>query len=107
VKGRRIARPSLEVSILHKPTMSSLLAWTDRPRARAVEALLTFHGARLQAAGGAGGDALAARPVRRYALGPSPGVKDRRSGRSTGNLKRVLAGDLDLVRAVEGDAWTT
>jgi ATP-dependent Clp protease ATP-binding subunit ClpC len=107
VKGRRIARPSLEVSILHKPTMTSLLAWTDRPRARAVEALLTFLGARLQAAATGGADALAARPVRRYALGPSPGVKDRRSGRSTGNLKRVLAGDLDLVRAVEGDAWTT
>jgi hypothetical protein len=35
--------------------------------------------------------------VRRYTFGPAPMVRDRRTGRSTGRLDRVLAGELELV----------
>jgi hypothetical protein len=33
--------------------------------------------------------------VRRYRFGANPGVRDRRSGRSTPRLGRVLEGELD------------
>jgi ATP-dependent Clp protease ATP-binding subunit ClpC len=94
--GRLIARPKLDVQLLHTPSLATVRAWTDRPRAEAVEKLLPLLQAAVAAAGRpADGDG---RPVvvRRYRLGPSPLVKDLRSGRSLGRLDQVLAGDLDL-----------
>ena len=34
--------------------------------------------------------------IRRYQLGPTTLVKDKRSGKQTGRLDRVLEGDLDM-----------
>jgi hypothetical protein len=94
VTGRLLARPKLDVQLLHTPTLTAVRAWTDRPKAEAVDRLLPLLQVTISAAGGDGdGRALV---VRRYRLGPSPLVKDPRSGRSVGRLDQVLAGDLDV-----------
>jgi protein subunit release factor A len=98
VEGRLLARPRLEVLLRHEPSLLTVRAWTDRNRAEAVEGLRPLLRARVAAAEVGAADG---RPpvVRRYALGPAPLVRDARSGRSTGRLEQVLAGDLDLFLA--------
>jgi hypothetical protein len=93
-----MARPRLEVLLRHEPSLLTVRAWTDRNRTEAVESLRPLLRARVAAAEAG---AAEGRPpvVRRYALGPAPLVRDARSGRSTGRLEQVLAGDLDLFLA--------
>jgi peptide chain release factor 2 len=96
VAGRLGVRPRTAVTVLHLPTMTSALAWTDAEPERAAERLLPLLAARrLRAEEGA--DAAEENAVvRQYTLGPAPKVRDHRSGRSTPRLDRVLEGDLDL-----------
>jgi ATP-dependent Clp protease ATP-binding subunit ClpC len=94
VTGRLLARPRLEVSLRHAPTMLTLRAWTDRSKAEAVERLRPLLRARVAAAESASGGRVPV--VRRYALGPAPLVRDARTGRSTGRLDLVLEGHLDM-----------
>jgi ATP-dependent Clp protease ATP-binding subunit ClpC len=96
--GRLLAKPRLEVSLRHGPSLTTLRAWSDRPRSEAVQRLQPLLWAKVAAAESAGN---AGRPpvVRRYSLGPAPLVRDVRSGRSTGRLDHVLAGDLDVFLA--------
>jgi peptide chain release factor 2 len=96
VRGRLLARPRFEVQLLHLPTMTAVHAWTDGPRAEAVERLRPLLLARVEAArrGGAASDPRAF--VRRYVLGPAPLVRDLRTRRSTGRLDRVWQGHIDM-----------
>ncbi|MBI5435263.1 MAG: AAA family ATPase [Planctomycetes bacterium] len=88
--GRQIAKPSLDVRLVHRPSRVALHAWSDLSRDEAISALTPFLLAR------------ASNPrdrrltiVRRYQLGPSTWVRDRKSGEHTGRLDRVMAGGLD------------
>jgi ATP-dependent Clp protease ATP-binding subunit ClpC len=95
VSGRLLARPRLEVELRHEPSLITLRAWTDRPKAEAVERLRVLLGARVAAE--TGGTPEGRTPVvRRYSLGPAPLVRDGRTGRSTGRLEQVLDGHLDV-----------
>jgi ATP-dependent Clp protease ATP-binding subunit ClpC len=102
--GRLMPHPRLEVQLHHTPTLLGLRAWTDRPRSEALELLGPLLLARVAAAGSEQPVAGRTPVVRRYALGPSPLVRDSRSGRSTGRIDQVLAGNLDafLATAAEG-----
>jgi hypothetical protein len=103
VQGRLIARPRYEIHLSHKPTLTTLRAWTDRPKAEAVERLGPLLRARVEAVGQ---ETPGNRVVRRYTLGPQPLVRDTRSGKSTGRLDLVLDGHLDAfltAAAVEGE----
>ena len=92
VKGRLLDRPVLDVHLVHAPSMASVRAWTSGAKAEAVERLQPLLRARVD--GGAGDGVAGARVVRRYTLGPSPLVRDQRTGRTTGRLDDVLDGDL-------------
>src|SRR5262249_5619517 len=81
-----------EIHLSHQPSLTTLRAWTDRPKAEAVERLRPLLRARVKAAGQ---ETAGNRVVRRYTLGPSPLVRDTRSGKSTGRLDLVLEGHLD------------
>lgn len=94
VRGRLLDRPSLEMTLVHLPSMQSLTAWTLGPKREAVERLLPLLGARVATAGDTS-DPARVQIVRRYRLGASALVRDKRTGRSTGRLQEVLAGDLD------------
>jgi ATP-dependent Clp protease ATP-binding subunit ClpC len=94
VVGRLMAKPRLEVRLRHEPSLLMLRAWTDRSKAEAVDRLRPLLRARVAAAA-AEGDTRAP-IVRRYSLGPSPLVRDERTGRRTGRLDQVLDGHLDL-----------
>jgi hypothetical protein len=103
VQGRLIARPRYEIHLSHKPTLTTLRAWTDRPKAEAVERLGPLLRARVEATGQ---ETAGNRVVRRYTLGPQPLVRDARSGKSTGRLDLVLDGHLDAFltpAAAEGE----
>jgi ATP-dependent Clp protease ATP-binding subunit ClpC len=101
-KGRLMSRPRLEILLRHRPSLLTLRAWTDRGRSEAAERLRPLLWARLAASETAPSEG---RPpvVRRYALGPAPLVRDVRSGRSTGRLEQVLAGNLDVFLAPPKD----
>ncbi len=88
-----LSRPRFEVLLSHRPSLTTLRAWTDRSKAEAIERLSPLLLARVE---GAGKEAPGGRVVRRYTLGPSPLVRDTRSGKSTGRLDLVLDGHLDL-----------
>jgi hypothetical protein len=98
-KGRRLAKPALEVNLLHEATMVSLTAWAEDGKDAAVSRLLPLLLA-LVARSREGG-AASASVVRRYELGVSPRASDRRTHRDTGHVDRVLRGDLDLLLPVE------
>jgi peptide chain release factor 1 len=89
---RLLRQARFEVSLTHLPSKTTLRAWVDRPKRDAVAPLLTVLHARLESAEQHSRDEI----VRRYTLGPAPLVRDERSGRRTGRLEEVLAGDLDL-----------
>jgi ATP-dependent Clp protease ATP-binding subunit ClpC len=99
VAGRLLVRPKLEVHLRHEPTLTTLRAWTDRPRSEAVERLKLLLRARVAAAESATATEGRSPIVRRYSLGPAPLVRDVRSGRSTGRVDQVLDGNLDLFLA--------
>jgi ATP-dependent Clp protease ATP-binding subunit ClpC len=96
VRGRLLAKPKLEITLLHVPSMTSVHAWTDGGADDARRRLEPLLRARIDAARTPVAEASRPQLVRRYVLGPSPVVRDSRTGRSTGRLDRVLAGDLDL-----------
>jgi hypothetical protein len=91
------------VTLLHAPSLASVTAWTAARRAEAVERLLPWLLARLLEPAARGAPAGGPGLVRRYVLGPSPRVRDRRSGRDTGRLDRVLSGDRDVFALPAGD----
>src|SRR5262249_45250416 len=93
VQGRLLSRPRFEVLLSHRPSLTTLRAWTDRSKAEAIERLSPLLLARVESAGK---EAAGGRVVRRYTLGPSPLVRDTRSGKSTGRLDLVLEGHLDI-----------
>jgi ATP-dependent Clp protease ATP-binding subunit ClpC len=96
-KGRLLARPRLEIQLLHLPTMAAVRAWTAGSKAEAIKRLRPLLRARVDAA--AGDSTAAGRSptlVRRYHLGPSPLVRDLRTGQTTGRLDQVFEGRLDL-----------
>ncbi len=95
VAARFFARAKLEVRLRHGPSLLTLRAWTDRPKAEAIERLGWLLRARVAAARAAETDAAAPAVVRRYSLGPAPLVRDARTGRTTGRLDDVLEGHLD------------
>jgi ATP-dependent Clp protease ATP-binding subunit ClpC len=101
VPGRLDARPRTEISLLHLPTMTSVKAWTPAGPADAPARVLPLLLVRCAAAGGDPHDAPKDPVIRRYSLGPTPRVTDLRSGRTTGSLDRVLAGDLELFLQAE------
>jgi ATP-dependent Clp protease ATP-binding subunit ClpC len=96
VEGRLIARPRHEVRLLHSPSLVSVRGWCDGGRTEAVEALKVLLRARVAAVRAAVDPGGRPPIVRRYALGPSPLVRDVRSGRSTARLEQVFQGQLDL-----------
>jgi ATP-dependent Clp protease ATP-binding subunit ClpC len=99
-RSRFFERPRFEVHLSHRPTLTSLRAWTDRPRAEAVEHLKPLLRARIEAAGQ---EAAGSGVVRRYRFGAAPLVRDTRSGRSTGRLEMVLDGHLDIFFVAPGE----
>jgi ATP-dependent Clp protease ATP-binding subunit ClpC len=88
--GRLIERRAFEVSLLHLPSMVSVHAWCGGTRETAVRSLQPLLRARTQAL-----ESAAPAMVRRYVFGPAAMVRDRRTGRSTGKLDRVLRGEID------------
>ena len=99
VKGRRIAKPALEVSLLHEPTMVGLTAWAAGAKEPAVGRLLPLLRALVERSRRGAGPAAVV--VRRYELGASPRASDRRTHRDTGHVDRVLRGELDLLLPVD------
>lgn len=94
VAGRLLARPRLDIQLLHLPSMTAVRAWTDKPRSEAIERLRLLLRARIDAAAApaaASGPSL----VRRYVLGPAAFVRDLRLNRTTGRFDKVLQGHLD------------
>jgi len=87
----RISKPRLEAHILHRPTMTAVLAHIAGRAEEAREKLEPLLKARVAAPEVSGEAAM----VRYYRLGPAPMVSDHRSGRKTGRLDRVLAGELE------------
>ncbi|MEM9381103.1 MAG: AAA family ATPase [Planctomycetota bacterium] len=90
--GRLASTLRSEVHLLHRPTMTSLRAWSPLPEADAVTALTGLLAAALRSPSAPHADV-----VRTYGFGPSSVIRDRRSGRSTGRVDRVLGGELHLV----------
>ena len=91
--GRLVGKLRREVRLMHRPSMTSVTAWTDRSEKDVDDLLrlllLTRLGARPDAT--RDGDLPV---VRRYVLGPAPMVRDLRTGRKTGRLHHVLDGHL-------------
>ena len=107
VAGRLMARPKLEVHLRHAPSLTTLRAWTDRPRGEAVERLKLLLRSRVAAVEAATVAEGRNPVVRRYCLGPAPLVRNARSGRSTGRVDQVFEGHLDMFLAPirpEGDS---
>jgi protein subunit release factor A len=99
VPGRLVARPRSEVTLLHLPTMISVRVWSGGRKDEGLERATLLLRGRVEVAR-EGPTPVTSEPiVRRYTLGPTPLVRDRVTGRTTGRLDRVLRGDLDLLLA--------
>ncbi len=85
--GRLLKRPEIELHLVHLPSMAAVHATT---RADAIDDLKALLRARLER-----GTPPEPAVVRRYQLGPSPLVRDRRTGQSTGRLDKIMSGYLD------------
>ncbi len=94
--GRFLAAPRCELRLALDKGPASLRAWSESDAESEILRRLPLLAAR-RAAQKLGSAAPVV--VRRYVLGPSPVVRDRRTGVSTGRVGQVLAGDLDLLRA--------
>lgn len=69
----------------------------SRSPTRAVEALSSYLRARIEASASVSASAGAgAAVIRRYALGPTPVVRDLRTGKKSTNLERVLSGRIEM-----------
>jgi len=91
-KGRLEPKLVTEIELLHLPSMRSVRARNGLPRDAAAKALAPL----LRALVARTADP-APEVVRSYVLGANPSVRDRRTGRKTGRVDRVLAGELELV----------
>jgi len=97
--GRFLAAPRHEVRLVLEPGRTTLRFWSESDAEAEILRRLPLLSARRAA--------LAADPatptvVRRYGLGSSPVLRDKRTGVSTGRVAQVLGGDLDLLRAPAG-----
>lgn len=90
-RGRLIDRPHLSVVLQQRSEPAQLEARTHGTLEDALERLLPLLVAQRSRSKAANGNEI----VRRYRFGANPGVRDRRSGRSTPRLGRVLEGELD------------
>jgi ATP-dependent Clp protease ATP-binding subunit ClpC len=106
----RFLRPRWEISMLYLPSMLALAAWAEAKSDHALERLGSYLRARVDASvregapASEGGSALLSTPpaaavVRRYSLGPTPFVRDLRSGKKTAKLERVLEGRIEMFLA--------
>jgi hypothetical protein len=86
--------------------MVTVRAWTDGPKAEAVERLRPLLAARVEAARTAGEPVGQPPFVRRYILGPAPLVRDLRTRRSTGRIDRVFQGHIDAFLQGSADGGT-
>jgi ATP-dependent Clp protease ATP-binding subunit ClpC len=96
--GRLAPTIDADVHLLHVPSMTSLRALTPLTPDEAKAPLRALLAAMLAAEAERNpgkGDEVAV--VRRYQLGGSGVIRDRRTGRSTGRVDRVLGGELELV----------
>jgi ATP-dependent Clp protease ATP-binding subunit ClpC len=91
-KGRFGQRLSSDLDLLHLPTMTGLRARSGLGKEAALKALAPLLRSLLARASPAVPEL-----TRRYVLGSSPMVRDRRTGARTGRVDRVLAGELELV----------
>jgi protein subunit release factor A len=99
IAGRLVTKPRIEVRVMHRPSMTSVRAWAATGRNEALERVTPLLRARVERNREETPRASSERIVRRYTLGPTPLVRDRRSGRSSGRIDRVLKGDLDRFLA--------
>lgn len=96
VTGRVIARPTIDVRLLHVPTLVSIQLRTTGDRLEAYERLLPLLAVRVRsAADSRGTPAVENQIIRRYQIGPFGIVKDRRTGLTSGHVNRILQGRLD------------
>ncbi|MCY1054910.1 AAA family ATPase [Nannocystis sp. SCPEA4] len=107
----RLARPKWDVDLLHTPTMMALRAWSESRDDETLDQLRAYLRARIDAAAPtvgsprapadatATGAAAGAAVIRRYALGPTPVVRDLRTGKKSANLERVLSGRIEMFLA--------
>lgn len=93
-KGKLLERADLEIALFHKPTFTSVRAWTRGPHPEAIGRMELVLQARVQANEARSPDGEAPL-VRRYHVGATPRVKDYRSGKTTSRIDRVLDGHLD------------
>jgi ATP-dependent Clp protease ATP-binding subunit ClpC len=84
---------TLEVDLMHRPTMQLLRARCDATREEALKRLIPLLAARVRRA--AGHTTSDEHRVRRYQIGPRVRVRDLRTGLVTARLDRVLAGEID------------
>jgi hypothetical protein len=90
-RRRRLLESDTAVSLFHTPSVRSLALWTSGPAPKAIErAAMALH-TQLAAAGQVRNDTI----VRYYDLHASPRVRDARTGRSTGDVGKVLKGHLE------------
>ncbi len=101
IEARSVARPgrlmravTLELRLFHRPTKIALRAACDGSREWALERILPLFFASIRQA--TTPPPVEERLVRRYQLGPSPRVRDLRTGYATGRLERVLRGDIEM-----------
>jgi protein subunit release factor A len=104
---RRLARPRWEITLLHLPTMVTMHVWSESRTDATLERLSAYLRARVDAGARAAtrGDAppesmpipaALVAVVRRYALGPTPFVRDLRTGKKTAKVQRVLEGRIEM-----------
>jgi ATP-dependent Clp protease ATP-binding subunit ClpC len=97
VTGRRIAKPTVEVTLLHEPSRVAVTGVGAEGKEKAVTRLLPFLLARVEASADPKGNPAPTGVVRRYHVGPDAKVVDRRTGATCGHVDRVLAGELELL----------
>ena len=96
-RGRLGEAPNVEVTLLHRPSRTSLVTWSHAPREQAVHTAQLLLRAQLDVPPAAGSPQV----VRSYRLGPAPLVSDRRCGVTSGRLDRVLEGELEPFLAAK------
>jgi hypothetical protein len=92
--GRLLERVTLEARLRHEPSSRQLIAWTDRSKRDAFEALSPLLQAMVAAESRPEAPGLMPL-IRRYTLGPDQLVRDIRTGKRTARLDLVLEGHLD------------
>lgn len=94
LKGKLGLRLRHDITLFHKPTMTSVHAWAGGTRSAVVERLLQLLLARVERKNQLG-NSQTTPTVRRYRLGPTTLVRDEKTGLRTGRVDLVLKGELD------------